>query len=68
MNNHSEENFNLSMDQKDTIGLYLSLKNSRDQLNDSSARIVKKIEEYLYTILTIEEFAHIDEYYTNISL
>lgn len=67
MNNNKADNFILTLNQKDVVGLYLSLKKCNDQLNESSARIVKKIEQYLYDILTIDQFARIDDFYSEIS-
>jgi hypothetical protein len=60
--NNSDE-FTLTMSRNDVIGLYISLKHPDCPLNDSSARILKKIEDYLFTFLTIDQFEHIEDVY-----
>lgn len=61
--NNQEESFILTLNKKDTLGLYISLTKCDSYLNDSSRRILQKIEKYLYDRLTIDQFAHIEDFY-----
>ncbi|MBN2535333.1 MAG: hypothetical protein JXB88_20815 [Spirochaetales bacterium] len=63
--NDPDNDFILQLKRKDVIGLYISLKQSGCQLTDSTARILKKIEDYLYTFLTIDQFENIEDIYTS---
>lgn len=63
MNNQNND-FTLSLNQRDVIGLYISLKRCDAGLTESGMRILKKIEEYLFDFLTIDQFAHIEDMYT----
>ena len=60
------EHFILKLNNKDVIGLYISLKKSDSHLTDSGSRILKKIEDYLFNLLTIDQFANIEEFYSKI--
>ena len=62
--NDSDKDFILQLKRKDAIGLYISLKQPDCHLTDSSARILKKIEDYLYTFLTIDQFDKIEDIYS----
>jgi hypothetical protein len=61
--NNPGTQFTLELTKKDVIGLYISLTHPERTLNDSSARILKTIEDYLFTFLTIDQFEHIEDIY-----
>jgi len=63
--NNIKEDFILRLNKKDVICLFILLKQSDCSFFDSNARILKKIEEYLFTFLTIDQFEHIEDYYTD---